>query len=82
MFTFFSAQAEITRQAGERTTVYCLTQNDWRLEVAVAIYSQNQDYKVLMKTTVDRKKLEQLYNSYKGKLNSEINAKGVLKSRH
>ncbi|XP_036084680.1 DCN1-like protein 2 isoform X1 [Rousettus aegyptiacus] len=54
-------------QAGERTAIYCLTQNEWKLDVATDNFFQNPDsfHKESMRNTVDKKKLEQLYNRYK-----------------
>uniref|UniRef100_A0A5F7ZZY3 DCN1-like protein n=1 Tax=Macaca mulatta TaxID=9544 RepID=A0A5F7ZZY3_MACMU len=54
-------------QAGERTAIYCLTQNEWRLDEATDSFFQNPDsfHRESMRNTVDKKKLEQLYGRYK-----------------
>ncbi|XP_048197018.1 DCN1-like protein 2 isoform X4 [Perognathus longimembris pacificus] len=54
-------------QAGERAAIYCLTQNDWKLDEATDRFFQNPDtfLQEAMRSTVDQKKLEQLYGRYK-----------------
>ncbi|KAL3204074.1 hypothetical protein MRX96_011842 [Rhipicephalus microplus] len=53
-------------QTGEKTAIHCLTQHDWKLDVASDNFFQNPDmYYREPKGSVDRKKLEHLFNRYK-----------------
>lgn len=53
-------------QTGEKTAIYCLAQHDWKLDMALDNYFANPEvYYREPKTSVDRKKLEQLYNRYR-----------------
>jgi len=57
----------IFTQSNEKTALNCLSQNDWKLDVATDNFFQNPDlYVQNLKGTLDRKKLEQLYNRYRG----------------
>lgn len=54
-------------QTGENTAIYCLTQNDWKLELASDNYFQNPDiYYKEPKVSVDKKKLDALFHKYRG----------------
>ncbi|XP_061708772.1 DCN1-like protein 1 isoform X2 [Cydia pomonella] len=69
-------------QTSESTAIYCLTQNDWKLDLASDNYFQNPDayYKDPIKAAVDRKKLELLFNKYKDQQeNDKITVDGVMK---
>ncbi|XP_076306555.1 DCN1-like protein 1 isoform X2 [Tachypleus tridentatus] len=64
-----SAQKEKVRQfvaftqTGEKTAIYCLSQHDWKLDVASDNYFQNPElYFREPKLPVDKKRLEHLYD--------------------
>lgn len=54
---------------GQRSAVCCVTQDEWKLDVAADDFSPSPDSfpKEPMRSAVDKKKLEQLYNRYRGK---------------
>lgn len=56
-------------QTGEQTAIYCLTQNDWKLDLASDNYFQNPEaYYKEPKNSVDKKKLEILFSRYQGNI--------------
>ncbi|CAL8123508.1 unnamed protein product [Orchesella dallaii] len=57
-------------QTGEQTAIYCLSQHDWKLELASDAYFQNPEIywrESMSKVTAsaDRKKVDQLFNKYR-----------------
>ncbi|XP_002742267.2 DCN1-like protein 1 [Saccoglossus kowalevskii] len=82
-----SSQREKVRQfvvftnTGEKTAIYCLSQHDWKLDVASDNYFQNPEvYYKEPKAAVDRKCLERLFNRYKDPHEEDkILAEGVAK---
>lgn len=67
-----SSQREKVRQfitfteTNEKTAINCLSQNDWRLDVASDLYFQNPEkYYIDMKPLIDKKKLTHLFDRYK-----------------
>lgn len=62
---------------GEQTAIYCLAQNDWKLEQACDNYFQNPD---VYYRELDKRKVEDLYKRYRDSSNhSNINSDGVFK---
>ncbi|CAG0878883.1 unnamed protein product [Darwinula stevensoni] len=54
---------------GEKTAIFCLQQNEWKLELASDNYFQNPEYYYKeTKSSIDKKKLEHFYSKYRGKL--------------
>lgn len=69
-----SSQREKVRQfitfteTNEKTAINCLSQNDWRLDVASDSYFQNPEkYYIDTKPLIDKKKLSHLFDRYKGR---------------
>uniref|UniRef100_A0A665TPH6 DCN1-like protein n=2 Tax=Echeneis naucrates TaxID=173247 RepID=A0A665TPH6_ECHNA len=59
-------QFMIFTQSNEKTALTCLSQNDWKLDVATDKFFQNPElYVPNLKGALDKKKLEQLYNRYR-----------------
>lgn len=68
-------------QTGEKTAIYCLAQNDWKLELASDNFFQNPDlcYRE-QRPAVDKNKLDHLYSRYKdGNEPNKIGLDGVMK---
>ena len=54
-------------QSGEKTAINCLSAHDWKLDVAVDNYFQFPErYNKDPKQALDKKKIESLFNRYKG----------------
>ena len=60
-------------QTSEQLAIHCLSQHDWKLDLASDAYFQNPDnyWREAMANksgpAADRKKIEQLFNKYRGK---------------
>lgn len=59
-------------QANEKTAIACLTQHDWRLDIASDRFFQNAELyfrdSQSRPVPVDWKKVEQLFLQYRGKI--------------
>ncbi|GAB0090506.1 Defective in cullin neddylation protein [Sergentomyia squamirostris] len=65
-------------QTGESTAIFCLTHNEWKLDIASDNYFQNPD---LYYRELDRNKIEQLFHRYRdpGGDPNKINSDGVMR---
>ncbi|KZC09590.1 DCN1-like protein 1 [Dufourea novaeangliae] len=68
-------------QTGEQTAIYCLAQNDWKLDLASDNYFQNPEaYYKEPRICVDKKKLEILFSRYQDPNEPDkITADGIMK---
>lgn len=64
-------------QTGEQTAIYCLQQNEWKLDQASDNYFQAPEYYY---RELDRKRIEQLYIRYQDPLDhSKMTSDGIMK---
>lgn len=64
-------------QTGEQTAIFCLQQNDWKLDLASDNYFQNPEYYY---RELDRKRIEQLFMRYRDPTDAQkINSQGVIR---
>jgi DCN1-like protein 1/2 len=57
----------IFTQSNEKIALACLSQNEWKLDVATDNFFQNPElYVSNLKGVLDKRRLEQLYNRYRG----------------
>jgi len=77
-------------QTSEQTAIFCLSQHDWKLELASDAYFQNPElywresatnsYKASPQPMADRKKIDQLFNKYRDPTEADkITADGTLR---
>lgn len=65
-------------QTGEATAIYCLTHNEWKLEVACDNYFQMPELTYFRE--LDRRKVDELFNTYKDPNDAnKINSDGVMR---
>lgn len=67
-------------QTGENTAIFCLTQSDWKLDLACDNYFQNPEAYYKEPKCVDKKKLDSLYGRYKDTSEPDkISADGIMR---
>lgn len=67
-------------QTSEQTAIYCLQNNDWKLDIASDNYFQNPDFYYRSNSDLDRKKVEQLFQKYRDPNDQhKINSDGVVR---
>ncbi|XP_068154963.1 DCN1-like protein 1 [Drosophila tropicalis] len=64
-------------QTGEQTAIFCLTQNEWKMDLASDNYFQNPEYYY---RELDRKRIEQLFLRYRDPNDlQKISSQGVIR---